>query len=42
MCVCVCVCIIFIQSASDKHLGCFLVLAIINSAAMNFGVTASC
>ena len=38
---CVCVCIIFIHSSFDRYLSCFFALAIINSVAMNFGVTAS-
>ena len=46
MCVCVCVCvymyhIFFIYSSVFGHLGCFHVLAIVNSAAMNTGLQVS-
>ena len=38
VCVCVCVYLIFNYSSIDGHLGFFYVLAIVNSAAMNFEV----
>ena len=47
VCVCVCVCvfaytyvfhIFFIQFSASGQLGCFCVLAVVNSAAVNFGV----
>ena len=46
MCVCVCVCvcvhlIFFTHSSASGHFGCFYVLAIINSAAVNTGVHVS-
>ena len=42
MCVCVCVYnIFFIHSSDDVHLGCFHVLAILSSAAVNTGVHVS-
>ena len=34
--------IFFIYSSVDRHLGCFHVLAIINSASMNMGVHDIC
>ena len=33
--------IFFIHSSVDGHLGCFLVLAVVNSAAVNIGVRAT-
>ena len=43
MCVCVYVYIyhIFIHSSVDKHIGCFHILAIVNSAAVNIGMHVS-
>ena len=44
VCVCVCVCvyhIFFIHSSVYGHLGCFQVLAIVNSAAINTGIHVS-
>ena len=37
----VCMCHIFIHSSVDGHLGCFRVLAIVNSAGMNIEVRVS-
>ena len=43
MCVCVCVCVyhIFMHLFADGHIGCFHVLAIVISAAVNIGVHVS-
>ena len=43
LCVFVCVCVycIFIHSSVDEHLGCFHVLTVLNSAAVNIGVHVS-
>ena len=42
VCVCVCVCVcIFIQSSVDGYFGCFHVLAIVHSTAVNIGVRVS-
>ena len=44
LCMCVCVCvynIFFIHLTIEGHLGCFHVLAVVNSAAENIGVQVS-
>ena len=41
MCVCVCVCvcnILFSHLSIDQHLGCFFVLPVVNTAAVNIEV----
>ena len=40
-CVCVCVCVCKTSLSVSGHLGCFHVLAILNSAVMNIGVHVS-
>ena len=41
VCVCVLYCIFSIHSSSDGHLGCFRVLSMVNSYAVNIGVHVS-
>ena len=42
MCVCVCVCnILFSHLSIDQHLGCFYVLPVVNTAAVNIEVVFS-
>ena len=41
VCVCVCIHHVLIRSSTDRHFGCFRVLAIVTRAAMNIGVHVS-
>ena len=38
---CMYACIVFVHASVDRHLGCFCVLAIVNSAALSIGVRVS-